>query len=212
MTLDQWLLFVGVWFAAGLPLGPNALNCIAISAQQGLGRALWAVAGILMAAALYIILVTAGLGALLLANAALFTALKLAGAAYLIWMGVKLLRSPGPDLEQQGAVADSPIATCRQSMLISLSNPKAIIAYGAVFSQFISPAQPLLTQLAALAPTALAIVAIIYIGYSALGLGVRRLLSNASRRRWFNHGVGGFYIFAGAALASSEISSMRTAR
>ena len=73
-------------------------------------------------------------------------------------------------------------------------------------------ADPLLPQLSALAPTALAIVAIIYTGYSALGLGVRRLLSTAAKRRWFNRGVGGFYLFAGAALAASELSATRATR
>ncbi|MEL6282728.1 MAG: LysE family transporter, partial [Pseudomonadota bacterium] len=99
MTLDQWLLFVGVWFVAGLPLGPNALNCIAVSAQQGLGRSLYAIFGILIAAVFYIAIVSLGLGALLLANEQLFSLLKLAGAGYLIWMGVKLLRTQGDEVQ-----------------------------------------------------------------------------------------------------------------
>ena len=79
MSFELWLVFVGVWFAAGLPLGPNALNCIAVSAAQGFARALWAVVGILIAAAFYMATVIAGLGAALIANEALFSALKLGG-------------------------------------------------------------------------------------------------------------------------------------
>ncbi len=212
MTLDQWLLFVGVWFVAGLPLGPNALNCIAVSAQQGLGRSLYAVFGILIAAVFYIAIVSLGLGALLLANEQLFSLLKLAGAGYLIWMGVKLLRTQGDEVQIDASAAREPAVIVRQSILISLSNPKAIIAYGAVFSQFISTDAALASQLGVLAPTALVITAVIYVGYAIVGLGVKRVLSSASRRRWFDRSVGGFYIFAGAALAASELSSVRTPR
>jgi homoserine/homoserine lactone efflux protein len=212
MTFDEWLFFTGIWFAAGLPLGPNAVNCISISAAHGIGRALWAVVGILIAGTIFMAAVVTGLGAVLLANGALFTALKLAGAAYLIWMGVRLLRSREVALDVPVPVNSGALPIVKNAILISFSNPKAMISCGAVFSQFIAPEAALAPQLLVIVPTALAINAVIYMGYSALGLGVKRAFGSAGRRLWFNRGVGGFYILAGTALAASEVSSVGTRR
>ena len=88
MSFDQWLLFLALWIAASLPLGPNAFNCIAPSAQAGFQRSLWAFAGILIASVGHMTATLLGMAALLAANALLFQAVKLAGAAYLIWMGL----------------------------------------------------------------------------------------------------------------------------
>ena len=209
MTPETWMLFVVVWFAAGLPLGPNAANCIAVAAAQGFGRALWAVAGILLAGLGYMAAVVLGLGAVLLANEALFTVLKLAGAAYLIWMGLRLILSRAARPDAAPAPALSRAGTVRKAVLVSLSNPKAMISYGAVFSQFISPDGALGVQLLVIVPTALVVTAVVYTGYCALGTGVRRVLGTARRMAWFNRGNGGFYVFAGGALAVSELGGRR---
>ena len=212
MSFDEWLFFVGIWFAAGLSLGPNAVNCIAVSSAYGFARALWAVLGILIAATAYMAAVAIGLGAVLLANEALFTGLKLAGAAYLIWMGIRLLRSGAVDLDVPVPLDVRTLTVVKKAVLISLSNPKAMISYGAVFSQFIRPDVALTPQLMVIVPTALAITAVIFTGYSALGVGVKRVIGSAKRRLWFNRGVGGFYLLAGAALAASEVSTMGARR
>ena len=95
MAFDQWLIFVAIWTLAGLPLGPNALNCIAVSARIGFTRSLWSVAGILGAALCHKTAVIFGAATILLANAELFYVLKFCGAAYLIWMGISLRREGG---------------------------------------------------------------------------------------------------------------------
>lgn len=208
MTFDSWLFFVAIWFAAGIPLGPNAANCIAVSASQGFGRALLAVAGVLAAGVVFIIAVILGLGAVLAANALLFSAIKLAGAAYLIWMGVKLVRNPATQIDT-GATPARGRQVLIRAMLISFSNPKALLAYGAVFSQFVSPEGAFASQLAVIVPTALGINAMIYVGYALLGRGAQRFLGTAARMAWFNRGIGGFYVLAGVALASNEISDLK---
>ena len=85
-----------------------------------------------------------------------------------------------------------------------MSNPKAIFAYLAVFSQFVDADAALSGQIAVLVPTALVVTAAIYSGYAALGLGVGRLLATARRRLAFNKGVGGLYILFGLGLALIE--------
>ncbi|NMM45101.1 LysE family translocator [Rhodospirillaceae bacterium KN72] len=211
MDFHTWLIFMGVWIAAGIPLGPNAVNCIAVSSTAGFKNALWGVVGILLAALCFIAAVSAGLATVLVANAYLFTVLKLCGGAYLIWMGFALWRKSGR-IEFNGADqrAKTPFQITRAAFLISLSNPKAILAYGAVFSQFVDPARPLGGQLAILVPTAQCITAVIYICYSGLGTGIRRYLQSARRRLIFNRTIAGFYIFAGGSLITAEAMDIAT--
>lgn len=206
MSWELWLVFVAVWFLAGIPLGPNALNCIAISSNAGFRSALWAVAGILIAAFLFIAAVSAGFATLLAANATLFTILKICGGAYLIWMGISMWRRSGRAVAVKAEAAKPAGRILRDSVLISLSNPKAVLAYAAVFSQFVDPARPLTPQLAILVPTAQAITAAIYVGYCGFGTAVSRFLKSAGRRLVFNRLIAGFYALAGSGLIGTELS------
>ncbi len=204
MPFDQWLIFVAIWTAAGLPLGPSALNCIASSATDGFFRSFWAIVGILLAALCHMAATILGVATVFLANAELFPTLKLVGAAYLIWMGVSLWRKKDTLISIERRAPAPPWRLVRRGFLISMSNPKAIFAYLAVFSQFLKSDIPLAEQLIVLVPTAQTITALVYVGYAALGLGAGRLLKTARRRTVFNRGVGGVYILAGAGLATAE--------
>ena len=129
--------------------------------------------------------------------------LKFVGAAYLVWMGISLWRRKDTALSIGKRETTTPWRSVRRGFLISMSNPKAIFAYLAVFSQFLTAGVPLADQLVVLVPTAQVITALVYVGYCALGLGVGRLLDTARRRVAFNRGVGSVYILAGAGLAST---------
>jgi threonine/homoserine/homoserine lactone efflux protein len=207
MSFDQWLIFVAIWTAASLPLGPNALNCISASAGNGFRRSLWSVAGTVLAAICHMASTILGVATILLANATLFQGLKLLGAAYLIWMGLALWRSKHATFPVARRPSAGAVELVRRGFLISMSNPKAILSYMAVFSQFLEPGAALAGRLAVLVPTALAIVIGVYAGYCALGLGIGRWISTARRRMNFNRGVGSVYLMAGIGLAVSEPSS-----
>jgi len=204
MTWEQWLIFVAIWTLAGIPLGPNALNCIALSAGAGFKRSLWSIPGILLAALCHKGAVLLGASALLLANAELFHIVKLCGAGYLIWMGISLWRKGDQLPDTADVKVTSRFHIVRQAFLISMSNPKALFAYLAVFSQFLTPGEPLAGQLIILVPSALVITGTIYLAYCALGTGVGRFLGTVRRRLVFNRSIGTFYIFAGSALAASD--------
>ncbi len=206
MSIEAWLVFVGIWTLAGLPLGPNALNCIAVSAEAGFVRALWAVVGILLAALCHMAAVIFGLAALLLASAEAFAVLKLAGAAYLVWMGVTTWRRAGLPPRPAGSGDRTAWRIVRRAFLISMSNPKAVLSYFAVFAQFVTPAEAGTGALAILVTTALAVTAAIYLGYCLLGRAVGRLLRQAARLRLFNRAIGAFYVVAGVLLAVADFS------
>ncbi|MHA1564995.1 MAG: LysE family translocator [Alphaproteobacteria bacterium] len=207
MTLNQWLIFVAVWTAASLPLGPNALNLITSAATDGFRQSLWGIVGIVFAAICHMTATTLGAATILLANAAVFQTLKLIGAAYLIWMGVSLWRNRGTAIRIERQDPASPTCLVRRAFLISMTNPKAILSYLAVFSQFLQPNLPLAGQLVVLIPTALVIVVAVYFGYAMTGLGVKRLLGSVRRRTFFNKAVGSVYMLAGIGLATIEPSS-----
>ncbi len=205
MSMDQWLIFVAIWTLATLPLGPNALNCIALSARAGFARSLFAVLGILIAALCHMTFVVLGAAAVLLANAEIFHIVKLCGAAYLVWMGFSMWRKGAHPPAAREAKNTSNGALVSHAILISMSNPKAILSYLAVFAQFLTPNEPLADRLIILVPTALVVVAAIYVGYCAIGTSVGRFLGTVPRRLAFNRTIATFYILAGASLAAADI-------
>ncbi|HEX3500618.1 MAG TPA: LysE family translocator, partial [Stellaceae bacterium] len=137
MSLREWLVFMTIWFAAGIPLGPNALDCIVVSASDGFQRSLRAVLGVALAALCHLAAMGVGLSTILLVNATLFHAIKWFGVAYLAWMGVTMLTRQAASLTLPQARPMSRLAATRRAFLISLTNPKAILVYLAVFPQFI---------------------------------------------------------------------------
>jgi homoserine/homoserine lactone efflux protein len=201
MTLQDWLLFVTFWTMASIPLGPNAMNCIVISMSDGFRRGLWAMTGIVMAAACHMAASTLGLSAILLANASLFHAIKWLGVAYLAWLGVAMFLKKTDAIEIKGRPATTPLAAIRRGFTTSITNPKAILVYVAVFPQFIKPEGALAAQLLVLVPTALVITVVVYTGYCAFGTGIARLLSTARRRLAFNFAAGSFYLFSAFGLS-----------
>ncbi len=204
MTFEQWLLFVAIWFAASLPLGPNALNCISVSANSGFQRSLWTIVGILIASICHMAATVLGFAAITTISADLFQILKIFGAAYLIWMGLSLWRNGTRFHEQSRGNNTKWRRTVLRAALISISNPKAIFSYVAIFSQFIEPDKLLAEQLVILMPTSFAISILVYGGYCTLGITVTKVLRTARRRITFNRATAAFYIMIGAGLVFSD--------
>jgi homoserine/homoserine lactone efflux protein len=201
MALTDWLIFVVFWTGASLPLGPNAMNCIVISMSDGFRRGLWAVTGVVIAGACHMAAACLGLSAVLLANAGLFHMIKWLGVGYLAWLGVALLMKKANSLEMKSRPSTTPLAALRRGVTTSITNPKAILAYVAVFPQFIRPEGALVPQFLILIPTALVITTVVYTGYCACGIGIARLLSTVRRRRAFNLTAGGFYLLSAFGLS-----------
>ena len=97
MSLQTFSLFVPACFAINMAFGPNNVLSLSNGARDGVRMSVLASFGRLVAFAIMIAIAGLGLGALLLASQTLFTVIKFAGAAYLVWIGVKLIRS-GPAL------------------------------------------------------------------------------------------------------------------
>ncbi len=204
MSLESWLVFMAIWTVASIPLGPNAMNCISASATHGFAKGLWSVAGLFLASTLHMTLALSGMSAFLNANPALFDLLRWAGVAYLAWLGISMLRTGGAFRIQKGSQDRSPSQLVQKAILISLSNPKAIFVWLAVFTQFVDATIPLTPQLLVLAPSALLVTIIVYVGYCAIGLGVNRLFSG-HRKLWFDRITGSTYLVFALGLATADL-------
>jgi len=204
MSFESWLFFMSIWTLASLPLGPNALNCIATSAAFGFGRGLWSVFGVFVAANIHMALALSGIAVFLHTYPVLFEVLRWLGVAYLAWMGVVMLRTRG-GLNLGGEVPSwSAWRVVGRAIAISLTNPKAIFVWLAIFTQFIDGALPLLPQFIVLAPSALAVTLMVYTGYCGIGLGVKQLLSGR-RKLWFDRLAGSAYLAFAVGLASADL-------
>jgi threonine/homoserine/homoserine lactone efflux protein len=222
MSLHTWWMFVVMTFVVSATPGPNMLLVMTTSARSGLRAAVWTMAGCMTALVLMMGTSAAGLGALLHAFPSVFDALRLLGAAYLAYLGVRTWRSstdaPAQDGHQAARVqpdADagarpetsaqtgaSVWAHYRQGFLVAGSNPKAILFAAAFFPQFIQPGLPELPQFAILLTTFTVIEVSWYIIYALSGHRLSRFLKRASVLKVFNRVTGGVFVgFAGLMAA-----------
>jgi threonine/homoserine/homoserine lactone efflux protein len=221
MSLHTWWMFVVMTFVVSATPGPNMLLVMTTSARSGLRAAVWTMAGCMTALVLMMGTSAAGLGALLHAFPAVFDALRLLGAAYLAYLGVRTWRSSTDALAQDGnqAASDGPGADAsaptastlsgagvwahyRQGFLVAGSNPKAILFAAAFFPQFIQPGLPELPQFTILLTTFTVIEVSWYVIYALCGHRLSRFLQSASVLKVFNRVTGGVFVcFAGLMAA-----------
>ncbi|MFF9337442.1 leucine efflux protein LeuE [Streptomyces albogriseolus] len=193
-VVDLPTYLVGLVLIILLP-GPNSLYVLSVAARRGVRSGYTAAAGVWCGDAVLMTLSAAGVASLLQANAVLFGIVKYAGAGYLAWLAVGMLRAAwgmwrgrGEDRAEETAPAAAQ-AECpfRRALVVSLLNPKAILFFIAFFVQFVDPAYayPALSfvVLGALAQ----IASVLYL--SALIFAGTRLAAAFRRRRWLSAGA-----------------------
>lgn len=205
MTLAAYLLFLPACFAINMAFGPNNLLSVTNGARYGIGPAVAAAGGRLVAFAIMIVIAGVGMGALLAASALAFSVVKWAGVAYLVWLGIKLLRAPAPPMasEDAGGAHDVPAlrALARQEFGVAIGNPKAILVFTAFFPQFVVADAYALSYLQ-LGVTFLVLEVVAIALYALLGARVRRLARGGPAMRWFNRASGAMMIGFGLLLAT----------
>lgn len=131
-------VYIPACFAINLAFGPNNLLAMTHGAQAGTGFALRAGMGRILAFAPMIAISAIGLGVILSASAMVFTAIKIFGAAYLVYLGIKILRSSASaDLSDLKPRQLEFRSAFRSEMLVAFGNPKAILVFAAFFPQFV---------------------------------------------------------------------------
>lgn len=203
MSLQLWLAYAfSVFVISGTP-GPNMLLSMTHGIHHGLRGSVSTMLGLLTGLALILSTSLAGLGAVLLASTLAFELLKYLGAAYLIYLGIRIWRRPGQGLEVDGPPDAGQAGTrYRIGVFVALSNPKAILFGVAFFPQFIDRAAPLAAQAGILLLTFMLIETAWMCVYAGGGAQLAAWLRKGKRMRWFNRAAGTAFIGAGLLLGA----------
>jgi threonine/homoserine/homoserine lactone efflux protein len=206
MSLHSWWLFVLMTFVVSATPGPNMLLVLSNSARFGLRGAMITMVGCMTSLLAMMSISAAGLGALLQMFPAVFDALRLAGAAYLAYLGIKSWRSPVHNQVVEAIKVIAPSvkssALFRQGVLVAASNPKAILFAVAFLPQFINPQNAQLPQFAILLLTFAVIEVSWYFVYAVSGKRLSAYLERASVLRLFNRVTGGAFVGFAAMMAA----------
>lgn len=189
--------------AALLAITPGLDTALVLHTATTRGaRAAWRAAlGIALGCLAWGLLAAAGLSAVLLASATLFGAIKLAGAAYLVWLGIGLLRKPRAALASaSGAGGADPL---RQGLLTNLLNPKVGLFYVALLPQFVPVGAPPFALILAMALIHSLLGLIWFALLIAAIARIAPLLRRPSVLLWLDRLTGGLFIALGLKLATA---------
>ncbi len=204
MAIELYLAFVAASAALIMVPGPNVALIVANSVAHGRRYGLVTVAGTSAAMVPQLALAALGMtGALTLASHVVEW-VRWAGVAYLAWLGVQAWRAPPVDLTRVAPEPRSGRAIFTRGFLVSLTNPKTLLFYGAFFPQFIAPGADTGPQLALLSATFLAVAVALDSCWALAAARLRGALALHGRLR--NRLTGGFYFAAAAGLASARRS------
>ena len=204
----------GTIFIILLP-GPNSLYVMSVATRKGVAAGYRGACGVFAGDTILMLLSATGAASLLQANPALFMVIKYAGALYLAWMGVGLLRSAFAIWRGKGAAgseSDQPVVDNSRpfhaALIISLMNPKAILFFISFFIQFVDSSYQHTWLSFCILGLIVQFFSVLYL--SALIFGGAHLAAQFRRRRRFSAvatgGVGGLFISFGAKLAGATLS------
>lgn len=206
MSLETWIAFT---IASSIMLvipGPTVLLIVSYALGQGWRAAAPMAIGTTLGDFTAITLSLAGVGALLAASATVFTILKIGGALYLIWLGLKLWRSGG-NLDAEPRTDRPPaLRMMFHAWIVTALNPKSITFFVAFVPQFLNPAAPLLPQLAIIEVTFVALAFANAFAYALVAARARRIVRNEQAIRTFNRAGGSLLMGAGVLLIGSRIA------
>ncbi|MEM7236528.1 MAG: LysE family translocator [Pseudomonadota bacterium] len=200
MTLDIWIAFTLASAALLAIPGPTVMLVVSYALGKG-KRSGWAtIPGVTLGDFVAMTVSLAGAGTILAASASLFTLLKLAGAAYLIWLGIGLCRSK-PAAPEVDAVSGEMWGMFANSFVVTALNPKSIVFFIAFVPQFVDPAAPLIAQIAILEATFLTLAVLNTLIWVLMVGKMRERFSRPGTLRLINRVGGSFMIGAGLLTA-----------
>ncbi|MGE6785148.1 LysE family translocator [Ensifer adhaerens] len=205
MSFEHWLAFAAASAVLLAIPGPTILLVISYALGHGRKTAGATVAGVALGDFTAMTASMLGLGALLATSAAIFTVLKWVGAAYLVWLGIKLWRAPvatGGDVE--AASGERPLRIFLHTYAVTALNPKSIVFFVAFLPQFLDVSQPLFTQMAIFELTFLTLAILNASLYAVLATAARSTISKPNIRRIVNRAGGSMLIGAGLLTATMK--------
>jgi threonine/homoserine/homoserine lactone efflux protein len=203
MNLSTLLLYTATWTLVALTPGPAVMCAMTQSSRHGWRTGLIGIAGIQCGNLIFFACVAAGLAAALATATTVFECLRVAGAIYLLYLGVRLIAGTLVPRSKTGTIPSSVLSSrgaFLQGMLIQITNPKALLFVSALLPQFINPAQLALSQLAVLAVVTAAIDAIVLGAYAWFAERGARTFRRTCVAAWLERTLGAAFVFFGLRL------------
>ncbi|MEZ9392576.1 LysE family translocator [Vibrio splendidus] len=211
MSFDTWIYYLLAVLVLTASPGPSSLLCMTKGVQSGFKLSIFTALGSLTAITGILTLSFTGLGVIIASSEVVFNVIKWTGAAYLIYLGWKSLRSSQQDYDslsnQQAdskSVKESAAQHYLSGFIVGASNPKAILFFTALFPQFIDPSIALVPQFTVFALTFAVMELSWLLVYAYLGAKSSNWLFAKGRAKIFNRVTGGVFIGAGALLSTTS--------
>ncbi|WP_426122686.1 LysE family translocator [Pararhizobium sp. PWRC1-1] len=204
MSIEHWLAFVAASSILLAIPGPTILLVISYALGHGRKVASATVAGVALGDFTAMTASMLGLGALLATSAAIFTVLKWVGAAYLIWLGIKLWRAPIAVEAADGTMsvpAEKPLRIFLHTYVVTALNPKSIVFFVAFLPQFLDLSRPLFNQMLIFETTFLVLATLNATLYALMASAARQTIRKPKVQAIVNRTGGSLLIGAGLLTA-----------
>jgi homoserine/homoserine lactone efflux protein len=202
MNLSVWLSFFAASWAISLSPGAGAVAAMSAGLSNGFARGYFMTLGLILGIMTQLVLVGAGLGALIAASSLAFACVKWAGVAYLVYLGVQQWRAPSrPLVQEAGGVRASRRELLLRGWGINATNPKGTVFLLAVVPQFLALQEPLTPQYAVIGATLCFTDLVVMAGYTLLAARVLSSLRSPRQLKVVNRTFGTLFIGAGSLLA-----------
>ena len=202
MSIENWAAFAAASAILLMIPGPTVLLVVSYALGQGWRTALPMAVGVALGDFTAMTLSMLGIGALLAASATVFTVLKIVGAGYLVYLGVKLFRAGGTLRAEPRADAAPSLKMMAHAWLVTALNPKSITFFVAFLPQFLDRHGSFLTQMIVFEATFLALAFLNALGYALAASRARAIVRNERAIRIFNRTGGTLLVGAGIATVA----------
>jgi len=202
--MENYLIFLLIAIITVLSPGPGVVLTLTNTIRHGPKGAIGGILGIAFGTFIVAGVSATSLGVLLITSSIAFTIMKFIGAAYLIYLGIKLWRTPPVEIEVNERLPKNRKQQFIEGLALQLTNPKAIFFFMSVFPQFINFNHDYITQFILLVVTYSLLVIIIHLLYSFLAKSVRFWLASEKGGQIVNRLSGGTFMCFGVGLATAS--------
>lgn len=204
MQFSLWLALAGAGALISFTPGAGAINTMSNSLNAGFRRSIWGILGQQAALIVHVLIVALGVGVLVSGSPLAFNIIRYAGAAYLVYLGIRqFLSKPAVQEEQAAASTFEPaVSIFRRGFWVNLLNPKAIVFFLAFTPQFIRPEESLITQYAILTATIVAIdILVMWFFFAAAARSFQRFTQTERGQLVLSKVFGVLFVGVGILLA-----------
>ena len=208
MSVQLFLLYLATWSFVAITPGPAVMCSMAQATRYGLRSSVAGIAGIQLGNALFFVGVGLGVGALLTTASNAFNVLRILGAIYLFYVGIRIILSTISRLPERAPRSATCLPAHRslflQGLLIQITNPKALLFVSALLPQFLDPQRPAVVQLGILMFTTMAVDFIVLSLYAFMADRGIQLFRASPVSKWLQRAFGASLLVFGARLLSSR--------